>query len=448
MIRLGRFLLLVIALYCFEGNGMAHDAQPKINASGASKQTQLLQSLHGWIAHDLYLIKNTTGYSPPVAARTLYYISVANYESIYPKVGKLESMSDQLAGYKRPELSTEDLAWEHVLNLMNLKLTTHFFVNMSPRDLGSTTAKYENAKEGYAPLYSAEELKNADAYVEVLFASIISWSDLDGAKEAWNKNFPKSFEPQICDSCWESTLPGYERALQPYWGSTRLAIASNEHISDTIGYVPFSKNSTSNYYKEVQRILNCYDSLTQNEITIAKYWNDAPGVSGTPVGHLFAIANSLAISEHLPLEKSICLYLLLGTAVNDAMIECWELKYMYSAIRPITYIHRYLELPFVPILITPPFPEFPSGHSYQAGSAQAVFEYIFGSELKFWDVTNSERPDINGSPRMYNSFHEMSQEMSVSRFYGGIHYLSTLQQSLKFGYYIGENKIKSIEFKK
>jgi hypothetical protein len=223
-------------------------------------------------------------------------------------------------------------------------------------------------------------------------------------------------------------------------------IVNNGAICDDIPFLPYTTEEGSDFYNEAKKIHDAYEDLSKEEIDIAKFWNDAPGVSGTPAGHMFAIALTLAKQENLDLAQTAGLYAMLGVSINDAVIESWRLKYKYNLIRPITYIHRNMTEKFTPALITPPFPEFPSGHSFQAGAGTEVLNHFFGKDFGFTDNTNVDRSDINGAARTYETFDAMGEEMSLSRFYGGIHYLNTLDVSLEYGRRIGRNTASTLVF--
>ena len=163
---------------------------------------------------------------------------------------------------------------------------------------------------------------------------------------------------------------------------------------------------------------------------------------------MFELALNLAKTKDLDLQNYSELMATLGITINDAMIETWRLKYKYNLIRPISYIQKYIRRDFNTILITPSFPEFPSGHSYQAGAGTEVLNHFFTNEMNFVDSSNEERQDIDGSPRAYSNFDEMAEEMSISRFYGGIHFQNTLKFSLEYGRRIGLNTIQTLKFRK
>ena len=82
-------------------------------------------------------------------------------------------------------------------------------------------------------------------------------------------------------------------------------------------------------------------------------------------------------------QKAIQLYATLGIALNEALISCWKLKYTYNFLRPITFIQRHIEPHYNTLLDSPPFPEFPSGHSFQSGAGCEVLKAFFAALIAF-----------------------------------------------------------------
>ena len=121
--------------------------------------------------------------------------------------------------------------------------------------------------------------------------------------------------------------------------------------------------------------------------------------------------------------------------LSDAFIACWATKYETNLLRPITYIRRVLDLPqWEPLLITPPFPEFPSGHSTQSAAAAAVLTAIFGENFAFDDETHVD----DGLPvRSFPSFAAAAKEAAISRLYGGIHFREGVEAGLVQGACVG-----------
>jgi hypothetical protein len=269
---------------------------------------------------------------------------------------------------------------------------------------------------------------------------------LDGGHLSYSKNFPSSYAPPQCLGCWVRTYPGYKPALLPYWGKNKLLLSTNGQQCDTISFIPYSTNGNSSFCSEAKEISDLYLNLTNEHETIAEYWDDGPGISGTPPGHLFQLALDLSESKKIDLRNFVELFASLGIALNDAFIETWRLKYEYNIIRPISYIQEYIRKDFNTLLETPSFPEFPSGHSFQAGAGTEILIHYFSDQQEIVDSTNVLRKDINGSARTFTNFSTLAEEMSISRFYGGIHYKKTLEISLNYGQLIGRNSIKNLNF--
>jgi hypothetical protein len=397
-----------------------------------------------WLKHSLQITKNAVGFSAPVAARAFAYLNVGIYESSLDRMPQGRSLSGQLQGFERKVFRSknEKLLPELVCNEVNYQLVKYFYRNMPAEYQSKTEIFYKLFSKKYAKGRSYKTVKKSVLYGQALANEIIQWSKSDGADDGFNKNFPVTYQNPSCDSCWLQTFPGYFKALQPYWGKNRLFIASNQNFKEELAYFAFSTDTASVLYQDALEIYNLKPSKESE--TIAEYWDDSPGYSGTPPGHLLSLAIQLSEEKKLDLSKSLSLYTMLTIAMNDAFIETWNLKYKYNLLRPVTYIERHIAKGFNPIIPTPPFPEFPSGHSCQSGAGAEVFIHIFGDDLSFTDRTNLDRRDIDGSPRSFKSFSEMSEEISISRFYGGIHFKTTLKNSLIYGRKIGKNVISNL----
>ena len=129
----------------------------------------------------------------------------------------------------------------------------------------------------------------------------------------------------------------------------------------------------------------------------------------------------------------------------DAFISCWDEKYRSNLIRPETLINKYIDENWTPILQTPPFPEYTSGHSVVSGAAAVVLTDIFGDNFSFNDDTETPY----GLPiRPFNSFNEASAEAAISRMYGGIHYRAAVEVGLDQGRKLGKYVVNHLDMKK
>jgi PAP2 superfamily len=100
----------------------------------------------------------------------------------------------------------------------------------------------------------------------------------------------------------------------------------------------------------------------------------------------------------------------------------------------VTYARAQFDPDWLPLLVTPPFPEYPSGHSVQSGAACQVLTDLFGPRYAFVDRTHDER---GLAPRRFGSFLEAADEAAVSRLYGGIHFRAAIENGLAQGRRIG-----------
>jgi membrane-associated phospholipid phosphatase len=134
--------------------------------------------------------------------------------------------------------------------------------------------------------------------------------------------------------------------------------------------------------------------------------------------------------EDAGLDRSVDVLMRLGVAMADSFIACWQAKYEYDLVRPLTYIRRVIDPKWEALLVTPPFPEYPSGHSMQSAAAAEVLTQAFGESFAFEDATHS----ADGlPPRSFPSFRAAAEEAAISRLYGGIHFRAAIERGLEKG---------------
>jgi PAP2 superfamily len=186
--------------------------------------------------------------------------------------------------------------------------------------------------------------------------------------------------------------------------------------------------------------------LTEEQRTIAHYWADVSGTTGTPPGHWIAIVGQIARSDDLSLMAAAEGYVRVGLAVADAFISCWHTKYTYNLLRPETYITRLIDPAWLPLLITPGFPAYTSGHATQSGAAATVLTAMFGRKA-FTDTLHQDHDlEPRLEPRRFGSFDKAAAEAARSRLYGGIHYWFDNHYGLAQGRCIGQAIVDRVDF--
>ena len=156
---------------------------------------------------------------------------------------------------------------------------------------------------------------------------------------------------------------------------------------------------------------------------------------------------SLAGQWNLSSERTVEAYALTAIAVADAFIGCWHQTFTTNVLRPVTYIQRYIDPNWHPLLNTPPFPTYTSGHSTQSGAAATVLTDLFGP-LSFTDTTHTtHNPGLGFPDRMFTNFLDAANEAAISRMYGGIHYAFDNQDGFNQGQCVGSIINTQIDFR-
>lgn len=243
---------------------------------------------------------------------------------------------------------------------------------------------------------------------------------------------------------WRPTPPEYRAALLPGWADVPgFAIRSAADFRP-----PPPPSLTSDAFADTYRrvmILGAARSTnrTPDQTEVATFWADGEGTV-TPPGHWNRIAASAAAARGTGTAETARVFALLNMALADAALVCWDGKYRYDFWRPVTAIREGVPanpaaLPtdpdWLPLLPTPPFPAYPSGHSTFSGAAAAVLAEVFGSDQVRFTSTSDGLP---GAVRSFTSFSAAAEEAGMSRIYGGIHWDFDNREGLTCGRKLGE----------
>jgi membrane-associated phospholipid phosphatase len=232
--------------------------------------------------------------------------------------------------------------------------------------------------------------------------------------------------------------------LLPDWPKNRPMAMPSADACGLAGPPEYSEAPGTAFHDQATEVLEVSRTLTDEQKAIARFWSDDPMLSPTPPGHWVSIILDIARRDELPADRLADALARLGIAVSDAFIACWQAKYQFDLVRPVTYIRRHIAPGFEPLLITPPFPEYPSGHSTQSGAAATVLTAILGDNFAFEDGTHVD----DGLPvRQFASFSAAAEEAAISRLYGGIHFRAAIENGLAQGTCVGEFVNRLVTFK-
>lgn len=428
-----------------ENNYSATENDLLTNANNAKYAKEWMQTA--------YKLAKAESINPPQAARFYAYCSIALYEgTVWAMPNTHKSLATQLNDLNQlpaPTLDASQYDYVTVANhLISLVTAQAFPKVMSETSSQMVSTLYQTQlNERKNALNNPTIINNSIQYAEQLATAINAWIASDNFTAT--RSLP--YLAPICNGCWDGTTLN-QTPLEPYWSQIRTLGIPQPTACNIPNPIPFGTETTSPCYVLAKEVLTVSKNLTENQKEIAYFWNDSPTNTGTPPGHWVAIATQLAEQEALPPAQAVEIYAQLCIALHDAFVSCWQSKYEYNVLRPITYIHNYIpnQGAWTSLITTPPFPEYPSGHSVASAAAAKVLTRLFGSNISFIDRTHQifENNVNDASPRYYTSFESIANEAAISRLYGGIHYRVAIENGLQQGSCIGESLIQNIQLKK
>lgn len=394
--------------------------------------------LRTWYRMVLELVRHTPTYSPPVASRAFAYFGIAAYEATATGNDQLLSLSGQVHDLAPVPGREAGAAYDDgvVIQAAMAASARNFFFNTGPTGQRAMAALERKLGADVAEGLPDDVVARSVAHGAAIAAHILAWSQDDGGAVVENMGFPREYKLQEGPQYWVPTslIQQQQTPLLPKWGEVRTFATPNGATCPLPPPPAYSEAEDSQFYKEAFEVYETVNTLDPDQRAIARFWSDDPMLSPTPPGHWISIAMQVLDQEGSTLDRSVDVLARLGITVADGFIGCWDAKYKYDLVRPVTYIKRNIDKTWETLLITPPFPEYPSGHSTQSGAAAAVLTDLFGENYAFEDRTHEADGLI---PRKYASFWAAAEEAGISRLYGGIHYRAAIVEGLEQGRCIG-----------
>ena len=413
-----------------------------------SKDPQLVheavQQLTNTIVHDIF--------SPPVASRIYAYPSIAAYEALRHDYPEYQTMAGQLSGLKPfPQPDPEKTYCFPLASLEAFSEVGKSLIFSEAQIEAYRKKMHVHFEEMDMP---SEIYENSIKYGQAVAAHTLAWAEGDNYKET--RTYPK-YSVLDVKGRWKPTPPAYMEAIEPHWNKIRPFVIDSATQFIPVRPTPYSLSENSQFYKELMEVYEVKQQLTEEQEAIAKFWDCNPYVSHhrghvmfatkkiTPGGHWMGIAKIASQANGDNQMESLHAYTATAIALADAFISCWDEKYRSCLIRPETVINAHIDEDWKPLLQTPPFPEYTSGHSVISAAAGIALTNIYGNHFPFKDTTE----EMYGLPaRSYNSFKEASQEAAISRLYGGIHYRPAIEDGVEQGEKVGNFVVENLSFQK
>ena len=399
------------------------------------------------IIHDIF--------SPPVASRIYAYSNMAAYEVLVQNNPEYKSLAGQIHELgETPKPDTDAAVNYDVAALVAQMEMAKSLIFSEDRITEMRDSLYTQWEE-----QNPTELEASKAYGLKVADHIKAWMDGDMYKQT--RTMPKFSVNPDNPSRWQPTPPAYMDGIEPHWMKIRTLVIDSADQFKPIPPPEFSMEEGSEFHKQLMEVYDVRNAMTEEgddseKMEIAKFWDCNPYVSThkghlmfatkkiTPGGHWIGIVKIATKKANADLMETVYVYTKTSVALFDGFISCWDEKYRSNLIRPETLINQYIDDAWAPVLQTPPFPEYSSGHSVVSGAAAEVLTQIYGDDFQFDDDTET----AYGLPvRSFDSFRNASSEAALSRLYGGIHYRAAIEEGLKQGRQLGQFVAQNLQMK-
>jgi hypothetical protein len=386
------------------------------NAIAASYPADVINA---WITMQLRLMRDATGIPNVAFSRYYAYSGIAALESLTPGLPQKEDLSNKWNGLTG--LPTADTTKNYYLpanvNAALAAMNRDIFTAANAADKAAIDSLENALNASYLLLKSTAVITRSNAYGKSVADAVFAWSETDGYKSASDP-----YTPPKGPGLWVPTPPSLAPASTPYWGKNRPLIAGDIDNTQPGPPIAYSEIPGSPFYKMVKQLYQQSHHLTPDDSAQALFWRDIPGVSSP--GHWLSILQQVIQQTNSPLKKAAFAYAVTGACLSDACISCWQTKYHYNQLRPITYIHNVIkDTTWNSVITTPAHPEYSAAHAVLSAATAEAFTSLFGNIGSFTDHTY----DYMGfAPRTYSSFHAIAEEVGHSRFYAGIHYVPSV----------------------
>ena len=382
--------------------------------------------------------------SPVAASRYYAYVTLCAYEvqslfdkKNYPTLGGL------LKGFKKIKVSdslmlSADVPLAIILSVFKSGQILLPSGYMLKKEIDSMELLYSNNNR------QQKVFAHTVALIDTTLKYLMEYVRADG----FNKltNYAK-YTPLLADGYWKPTPPAFMAPVEPHWNKLRTFMIDSAQQFRVNAPTVYDSSKTSSYFIELKEVYDIVNSANKKQQSIALFWDCNPfaiqqighvefGLKKiSPGGHWIGIAGIACNAKKYSLGKTAFVHALLSIAMADAFIACWDEKYRSNRVRPETAIQLLIDNRWHPLLQTPPFPEYVSGHSVVSSAAAMILTKLVGENFSYSDDTEVEF----GLPiRKFSSFKLAAAEASLSRLYGGIHYRDSIEQGQWQGKSVGE----------
>lgn len=383
--------------------------------------------------------------SPPVAARIYAYSNLAAYQTILLAGGSFErgeipSLPTLEKPFESPSQTPLEAPEFSAIYAMLLAAEKVMPSGYLLKEKQADWVKWGLKKK----LISKKTLDKHLTFAKAVADQILGMAKTDGYIQLTALN---RYTPSEGEGFWYPTPPAYMAAVEPEWRTVRTFFLNNLDEYTPEPMADFDLKLGSSFQKQLQEVYEIGGNLNEEQKLIANFWDCNPfkvefsghmaiGVKKiSPGGHWIGITGIAAEQQKLSFSETVYIHTLVAMTLHDAFISCWKTKYETNRIRPETVINEKLDPRWKPLLQTPPFPEYTSGHSVISTASAEILTGYFGENFGFID---SSEVYFGLPERKFDSFFQAAEEAAISRLYGGIHFRDAIENGVTQGKKIGK----------
>src|SRR5215204_396511 len=390
--------------------------------------------------NDIVLENN---FPPMIASRNYVYAHIAAYECIVPGDSSYRSLAGQIRHL--PAIPSPTAGKEIDFSLAALLAFTKVG-NAVTFPEGSMMGYYDELLKKFEDAGMPEDVvTNSKLFSDQVADAVLAWSKKDNYAQTRSAS---KYTVTDEDGRWVPTPPMYASAVESHWMEIRPLMLDSANACLAGRPPKYDMNdSTGDFFRSAMEVKKIGDSLTEEQKHIANFWDDNPfnmNVHGhvmfatkkfSPPGHWMNIVGIASQKAKSDFNATVYAYTKTAIALFDGFISCWDEKFRSNLVRPETVINKYIDPNWRPLIQTPPFPSYVSGHAVVSAAAAEVLTDIYGDNFSYTDTSEIEF----GIPeRSFSSFRKAAEEAALSRLYGGIHYRFDNFEGNKVGRRLGE----------
>lgn len=425
-------------------------AQAAVDGLSTPDATVVVQ----WSAATLEAIRETHP-GPPMVARGLAMVHTAIFDAwaAYDEV----AVGTRLGGaLRRPIQERTEANKREALSYAAYRTLADLY--RGPTQIAQFDALLRGL--GYDPANASTDTTTPSGIGNTVAAELLAFRHGDGSNQLAGYADTSGYvavndSTHINDpNAWQPLRPAGasadQRYIAPHWGTVApFALTSGSQFRPAVGP---ARSDDRLYRRQAEEVLTLSAKLNDERKVMAEYWADGPS-SELPPGHWCLFGHYVSERDRHGLDEDTTMFFALTNAIFDASIAAWDAKRAYDSERPVTAIHAlwadddvkawagpYQGTSKIPgatwkpyqaaSVVTPPFPEYLSGHSSFSAAGAEVLRRFTGSDAFGATATQpagSSRVEPGAVPKKdvtlsWNTFSDAADEAGISRRYGGIHF--------------------------